>query len=96
MQNWCGEQSRIIIPTVFREDYLLALRNYPEKDPETYIRIMEKLHHFSDNLYGQDFDELILLQASNAYDDPEEGNCNGSTEIFVKSELLPDFDSLPL
>ena len=95
----CGEQSRIIIPTVFREDYLLALRKLSrKKDPETYIRIMEKLHHFSDNLYGQDFDELNrYLQASNAYDDPEEGKLQWIDRNFSsKSELLPDFDSLPL
>ncbi len=70
-----GEQSRIIIPTVFREDYLLALRKLSRKKaPDTYIRVMEKLHHFSDNLYGQDFDELNnYLQASNAYAEPDEG-----------------------
>ena len=70
-----GEQSRIIIPTVFREDYLLALRKLSRKKaPDTYIRVMEKLHHFSDNLYGQDFDEINnYLQASNAYAEPDEG-----------------------
>lgn len=70
-----GEQSRIIIPTVFREDYLLALRKLSrKKEPDTYIRVMEKLHHFSDNLYGQNFDELnSYLQSTNAYEDPTEG-----------------------
>lgn len=70
-----GEQSRIIIPTVFREDYLLALRKLSrKKEPDTYIRVMEKLHHFSDNLYGQDFDELnSYLQSTNAYEEPTEG-----------------------
>lgn len=69
-----GEQSRIIIPTVFREDYLLALRKLSrKKEPDTYIRVMEKLHHFSDNLYGQDFDELNrYLQSTNAYNEPTE------------------------
>lgn len=70
-----GEQSRIIIPTVFREDYLLALRKLSrKKEPDTYIRVMEKLHHFSDNLYGQNFEELnSYLQSTNAYEEPTEG-----------------------
>jgi len=86
-----GEQSRIIIPTVFREDYLLALRKLSrKKEPNTYIRIMEKLHHFSDNLYGQDFDELNrYLQASNAYGEPEEGKLQWIDRSFsTKSELF--------
>lgn len=87
----CGEQSHIIIPTVFREDYLLALRKLSrKKEPDTYIRVMEKLHHFSDNLYGQDFDELNrYLQASNAYEDPEEGKLQWIDRTFSsKSGLL--------
>ena len=68
-----GEQSRIIVPTVYREDYLLALRKLSRRrDPDTYIRVMEKLHKFSDNLYGSDFDDLnSYLQECNAYEDPE-------------------------
>ena len=70
-----GGQSRIIVPTVFREDYLLALRKLSRrKEPDTYIRVMEKMHHFSDNLLGNDFDELNrYLLASNAYEEPETG-----------------------
>jgi hypothetical protein len=86
-----GEQSRIIIPTVFREDYLLALRKLSrQKNPEIYIRIMEKLHHFSDNLYGQDFDELNhFLQISNAYEEPEEGKLQWIDRGFSsKNDLL--------
>ncbi len=70
-----GGQSRIIVPTVFREDYLLSLRKLSRrKEPDTYIRVMEKMHHFSDNLFGNDFDELNrYLLASNAYEEPEAG-----------------------
>ena len=68
-----GNQSRIIVPNVYREDYLLALRKLSRtKDPDTYIRVMEKLHKFSDNLYGSDFFELnSYLQECNAYEDPQ-------------------------
>lgn len=67
-----ADQTRIIIPTVFREDYLLALRKLTrQKDPSAYINVMIKMHKFSDNLYGTDFTELKeYLRICNAYEDP--------------------------
>ena len=66
-------QVRIIVPTVFREDYLLALRRLSRgTDPNPYIRVMEKLHRFSANLWGEDFYELdAYLKSCNAYEKPE-------------------------
>lgn len=68
-------QSRIIVPTVYREDYLLSLRKLTRhKDPSAYINVMTKLHQFSDNLYGTDFSELKdYLGACNAYEEPSQG-----------------------
>lgn len=65
-------QSRIIVPTVFREDYILSLRKLTRhKDPSAYINVMTKLHKFSDNLYGTEFTELKeYLKECNAYEDP--------------------------
>ena len=82
-----GDQSRIIVPTVFREDYLLALRKFSRsKDPETYIRVMEKLHKFSDNLYGIDFNELnAYLRKCNAYEDPQSAKL-----IYIGRVFKPD------
>ena len=38
-----GDLSRIIVPTVFREDYILALRKFLRlKEPDAFIRVMEK------------------------------------------------------
>lgn len=67
-----AEQSRIIVPTVFREDYILTLRKLTRhKDPAAFVDVMCKLHQFSDNLYGSDFAELKeYLAACNAYEDP--------------------------
>lgn len=69
-----ADQSRIIVPTVFREDYILALRKLTrQKDPLAYINVMTKLHQFSDNLYGTDFTELKnYLVACNAYEEPSQ------------------------
>lgn len=69
-----AEQTRIIVPTVFREDYLLALRKLTrQKNPNAYINVMVKLQKFSDNLYGSDFTELKeYLRACNAYEEPSQ------------------------
>ena len=69
-----AEQTRIIVPTVFREDYILALRKLTrQKNPGAYINVMTKLQKFSDNLYGSDFTELKeYLRACNAYEEPSQ------------------------
>lgn len=69
-----ADQSRIIVPTVFREDYILSLRKLTRhKDPMAYVNVMTKLHQFSDNLYGSDFTELKeYLSACNAYEEPSQ------------------------
>lgn len=69
-----ADLSRIIVPTVFREDYILALRKLTRhKDPLAYINVMTKLHQFSDNLYGADFTKLKnYLADCNAYEEPSQ------------------------
>lgn len=67
--------SRIIVPTVFREDYILSLKKMTNrKDPDTYIRVMDKLQYFSNNIFGDNFDELNnYFKETNAYKEPSEG-----------------------
>ncbi|MBV5343234.1 Fic family protein, partial [bacterium] len=88
-----GGQSRIIVPSVFREDYILALRKLTRsKEPATYIRVMEKLHKFSDNLYGDDFDELNnYLVECNAYEEPEKAHLKYIERVFGQKSK-DDFD----
>lgn len=76
--------ARIIVPTVFREDYILSLRKLSRsKEPNTYIRVMEKLHKFSDNLYGSDFDDLNnYLMECNAYEEPDKAHLKYIERIF--------------
>ena len=68
-------QSRIIVPTVYREDYILSLKKMTNlKEPDTFIRVMDKLQHFSSNIFGENFDELNeYLKVTNAYKEPSEG-----------------------
>lgn len=68
-------RTQIIIPTVFREDYLLALRRLSRNnDPSVYIRVMEKLQLFSSYIVGDNFEEAFLfLKESDAFEEPESG-----------------------
>jgi prophage maintenance system killer protein len=69
-------QARILIPTVYREDYILTLRKLTrQKDPEAFIRMLVKIHQFSAKVIGGDMEEMQqFLQTSNAFLEPEEGH----------------------
>ena len=52
-----ADQSKVIIPTVFREDYLNALRRLTRKgDPSVIIRAMSRVRQFSAKLTGDNFE----------------------------------------
>lgn len=70
--------SRIIVPTVFREDYIGSLKRFTNrKDPDAFIRVTDKLQHFSNNIFGENFEELNnYIKATNAYKEPTEGKLN--------------------
>jgi Fic family protein len=67
-------ESKIIIPAVFREDYLGSLRRLTRQgDTDTYIRVMAKAHLFSEQVFGDDRNEMEThLRACNAFSEPEE------------------------
>jgi Fic family protein len=58
-------QTKIIIPTVFREDYMGALKKLTKQgDCESYIMMLQRAHEFSENIYDENiilwvYDELI-------------------------------------
>ncbi len=68
------DQSKIIIPTVFREDYLNALRRLTRRgDPNLIIRAMTRLRYFSATLIGDDFERMChYLEQCNAFKDSDE------------------------
>ena len=70
-----GNVSKIMIPTVYRDDYIGALRRLTRKsDPDAYIRMMERAHEFSENVYGDNRDEMeTYLQSCNAFLEDTEG-----------------------
>ena len=69
-----ANESKIIIPTVFRTDYLNALRKLTrQNDPSVLIRAMNRVRLFSSQLHAEDFDTIQLqLERSNAFSDSEE------------------------
>ncbi len=68
-------QAKIIIPTVFRDDYMLTLRRLTRQgDPEPYIKAIQQIHRFSAMVYGEDRQAMTnYLTASNAFLDSSEG-----------------------
>ena len=68
-------EAKIIVPTVYREDYLLSLRKLSRQgDPSAYIKVMETLHRFGQTLCGRTTDDLLrYLTACNAFKEPDEG-----------------------
>ncbi|MHA8051634.1 Fic family protein [Aquirufa sp. ROCK-SH2] len=67
-------QSKIIIPTVFREDYMGALKKLTkQRKCDTYIKMLQRAQEFSANVYGDDMDDMqAYLTSCNAFADDSE------------------------
>lgn len=67
-------QTRIIIPTVYRDDYLGALRRLTRNDdPKVYIRMLQRAQEFSATLIANDMQVLENhLTLSNAFKEHDE------------------------
>jgi hypothetical protein len=68
-----GGQTRMIIPTVFRDDYLGALRRLTRSDdPSILIKALRFTHDYTANI---DFSSVRVateqLSDTNAFDDPD-------------------------
>ena len=68
-----NSQTRIIIPTVFRDDYLLTLRKLTrDQSPEPYIRMLDKAQQFSGTIVGNMDFMQDHLEKCNAFKEPDE------------------------
>ncbi len=67
-------QARIMIPTVFREDYLGALRKLTRRSQaEAYIRMLDRAADFSLTVQGEDMERMQqYLENCNAFMEPAE------------------------
>ena len=72
------------MPTVYREDYLLALRALSRQAKvEPFLKVMLRLHQFSVNLYGTDFSEIDnYLKLCNAYEEPTSAKLKIIDRVF--------------
>ncbi len=71
-------QSRILVPTVYREDYILSLRKLSRQSvPTTYVGVLNRLLEFSAQLPCQSFEQAhSYLTIANAYAEPDEAHLN--------------------
>lgn len=62
-------ETKIILPTVFRDDYILTLRRLSRQgDPSALIRAMQRIHRFSSTLDGSDMSQMTqYLRSCNAF-----------------------------
>ncbi|WP_264558456.1 Fic family protein [Flavobacterium sp. N2270] len=69
-----ANQTRIIIPTVYRDDYLGALRRLTRNgDPAVYIRMLQRAQEFSSTLVATEMEALEnQLTKSNAFKEHDE------------------------
>ena len=69
-----AKQTKIIIPTVFREDYLGTLRRLTRKyEPDAFIRMLQRAQQFSASIAGKDKDTMQqILESSNAFKEGDE------------------------
>ena len=77
-----AEQTRIIIPTVYRDDYLGALRKLTrQQEPIAYIKMLQRAQDFSATLIADSLEALELqLELSNAFKEYDEAKL----KIFIK------------
>lgn len=69
-------ESKIIIPTVYREDHLLALRRLTRQyNTGPYIHLLLRAHEFSASVFDEDMDTMQeFLISCNAFLEPSEGS----------------------
>ncbi|MHB1586378.1 MAG: Fic family protein [Acidiferrobacteraceae bacterium] len=70
-----SHRARIIIPTVYREDYLLALRALTRQgNTDPYIRMLDRAQDFTARIDFNDYERaLAQLRAANAFLEPRDG-----------------------
>lgn len=70
-----AKQSKIIIPTVFRDDYMGALKKLTKQgDALSFIRMMQRAHEFSKNIYWEDRNDMEKhLEECDAFKEYNEG-----------------------
>ena len=66
--------SKIIIPAVYRDDYLGTLRKFTRQgNPKPYITMLQRVYEFSENINGDDYNEMLdYLKQCNSFSEHTE------------------------
>jgi fido (protein-threonine AMPylation protein) len=82
-----SSEQRIIIPTIYRNNYLSALRALSlNKRPEPFIRMLDFAQKYTLAIDFNDFNQArLLLQKTNAFLDPNEADAQGLRLILPTS-----------
>ena len=70
-----AKETKIIIPTVYRDDYLLTLKKLTNQgDPVSYVDMLSKARRFSAKLSFESYEYLYrYLEEHNAFYEPDQG-----------------------
>jgi hypothetical protein len=70
-----AKECHIIIPTVYREDYLLTLRRLSRsQDPEPFIKMLKRAQTFTDSINFNDYKTALKqIKKANAFMSPTDG-----------------------
>ena len=73
-----ANQAKVLIPTVFRDDYLGVLRQLTRRSQTgPYFRMLRRIYDFSLGIRGEDIDSMQQqLEKGNAFLEPGEGKLN--------------------
>ena len=77
-----AHQSKILLPTVYRNDYISALKNITSTDgPHAYIRMLQNAHAFSAEVHSDNINSIqTYLMQCNAFSD----NPNDKLKIITQ------------
>jgi hypothetical protein len=80
--------SKIIIPTVYRDDYMGALKQFTkQRTSDAYIRMLLRVWGFSANVFGEDLDAMEdYLARCNAFKEPREGKLKKIIHMLITTE----------
>jgi hypothetical protein len=89
-----GDEARIIIPTVFRSNYLEGLRLMSNHGvPDTLIRTLDFAQRYAQAIEWSSLPRaLSLLRRTNAFVLPEEGDRDGTRLRLPRAEDFADDD----
>lgn len=70
-----ANQSKIIIPNVYRDDYILSLKKLSRQgEPSVFVRVLQRMQQYASGIPCETFDGAnAFLSRTNAFKNPDEG-----------------------